>query len=115
VTNKGSLAESVTIGLIIIIIIIILNHFFPMTLGGYYMKNWKNKVGILKNKLFCGGKFPTLIMCPLDALELFCQCFTTVLFDCSWMYFVPILIHLIFMHAGCETFEEILGNFKPTN
>jgi hypothetical protein len=25
------------------------------------------------------------------------------------------LIHLIFMHAGCETFEEILGNFKPTN
>ncbi len=83
-TNKGSLAESVTIDLIIIIylfiiiIIIILNHFFPMTLGGYYMKNWKNKVGILKNKLFCGGKFPTLIMCPLDALELFCQCFTTV-------------------------------------
>jgi hypothetical protein len=47
VTNKGSLAESVTIGLIIIIIILLINYFiylfifksfFPMTLGGYYMK-----------------------------------------------------------------------------
>jgi hypothetical protein len=45
-TNKGSLAESATIGLIIIIII--LNHFFPMTLGGYFEK-----------RPFCGGKFLT--------------------------------------------------------
>jgi hypothetical protein len=33
---------------LIIIIIIILNHFFPMTLGGYFEK-----------QPFCGGKFLT--------------------------------------------------------
>jgi hypothetical protein len=29
-----------------------------MTLGGYYMKNWKNKVGILKNNPFVEESFP---------------------------------------------------------
>lgn len=55
-----------------------------MTLGGYCMKK---KVVIKKKKPFCGGKNSHLIM---DALELFYQCFTTLLFDRSWMYFVPI-------------------------
>ncbi len=87
---RGAWQNQSPLALLLFLFLLFKIIFFPMTLGGYYMKNWKTR-WVFWKKTLVWRKISNLIMCPLDALELFYQCFTTVLlFDRSWMYFVPI-------------------------